>query len=85
MQMVRNRDQYLLAQLKDLANQGIITPQTELEADGGHRGKAHQVKGLFPPPPENPCKSAADTAATTGVPTTIYLPIGSVSKRIQWK
>ena len=41
-------------QLKALAVQGLITPDTELETDTGKKGKAGQIKGLFatvlPPP-----------------------------------
>jgi hypothetical protein len=40
-------------QLKALAVQGVITPDTLLETDNGHKGKAGQIKGLFaaaPPP-----------------------------------
>jgi len=43
-------------QLQTLAAQGIITPSTPLETDGGHKGTAGQVPGLkfnaaVPPPP----------------------------------
>ena len=38
-------------QLKALAIRGIITPDTELEADTGHKGKAGQIQGLFPADP----------------------------------
>ncbi|GHT32101.1 hypothetical protein FACS1894214_3840 [Planctomycetales bacterium] len=41
-------------QLKSLAQQGGIRPETQLETDGGHRGTANQISGLFPPPEENP-------------------------------
>jgi len=34
-------------QLKALAVQGVITPDTELETDTGKKGKAGQIKGLF--------------------------------------
>jgi TM2 domain-containing membrane protein YozV len=44
-------------ELKDLVGQGIITPETPLETDGGHKGKAGQVKGLFPEPAVNPFAS----------------------------
>lgn len=50
------------AQLRALCQSGIITPQTDLETEGGHRGKAGQVRGLFsasappsyPTPPSTP-------------------------------
>ena len=35
-------------QLKALAIRGIITPDTLLETDTGKKGKARQIKGLFP-------------------------------------
>jgi hypothetical protein len=35
-------------QLKALATQGIIVPQTPLETDSGHRGTAGQIPGLCP-------------------------------------
>ena len=42
-------------QLQTLAYQGVVTPTTPLETDGGHRGLAGKVSGLkFPvaaPPP----------------------------------
>lgn len=38
------------SQLKALVAQGIITPDTPLETDTGHKGLAGQVKGLFPVP-----------------------------------
>ena len=37
-------------QLKMLASQGIITPNTPLEASSGHRGTAGQIPGLFASP-----------------------------------
>ena len=39
------------AQLKELAMQGIIEPDTPLQTDTGHKGKAGQIKGLCPPAP----------------------------------
>lgn len=42
-------------QLKSLATQGVINPQTPLETDSGHRGQAGQIPGLFATPaPANP-------------------------------
>ena len=38
-------------QLKELAAQGIITPDTLLEAEAGQKGKAGQIRGLFPTAP----------------------------------
>lgn len=48
-------------QLKLLAEQGTITPQTPLETEGGHKGKAGQISGLFtiaPSPFTQPVQSA---------------------------
>ncbi|MCL2710959.1 MAG: DUF4339 domain-containing protein [Planctomycetaceae bacterium] len=41
-------------QLKELAAQGIIGPQTPMETDTGHQGTAGQIPGLFPVPPPLP-------------------------------
>ena len=41
-------------QLQTLATQGIIMPDTPLVTDGGHRGKAGQIRGLFTVPSPNP-------------------------------
>jgi len=46
-------------ELKTLVARGIITPQTNLETDSGHRGKAGQIKGLFSVPAENPFAAEA--------------------------
>ncbi|GHT46135.1 hypothetical protein FACS189454_06790 [Planctomycetales bacterium] len=35
-------------ELKSLVTQGLITPGTPLETESGHKGKAGQIKGLFP-------------------------------------
>jgi hypothetical protein len=35
------------SQLKELVARGIVTPDTPLETDTGHKGKAGQIKGLF--------------------------------------
>jgi len=40
------------AQLKKLATQGMISPDTLLETDAGKKGKAGQIKGLFPAAPD---------------------------------
>jgi uncharacterized membrane protein YhaH (DUF805 family) len=38
-------------QLKELAAQGVIGPNTPLETDTGHKGTAGQIPGLFAAPP----------------------------------
>ena len=40
-------------QLKSLATQGAIHPQTLLETDTGHRGQASQIPGLFAVPAQS--------------------------------
>ena len=49
----QKRGAFAPQQLKELAARGTITPNTLLETDTGHKGKAGQIKGLFPaaPPP----------------------------------
>jgi len=67
-------------QLKELATQGKITPNTPLETDTGHKGLAGQIRGLFSAPPLNPslatppvnqaapqCASAPATAGNKGL------------------
>lgn len=41
-------------EIKTLAAQGIITPETPLETDTGHKGRAGQIKGLNFHAPEPP-------------------------------
>lgn len=52
------------AQLKALVKSGIITQETNLETESGHRGKAGQVRGLFTPNPA-PFTSAPQAPAQT--------------------
>ena len=50
-------------QLKELAAQGIIGPQTPMETDAGHKGVAGQIPGLFvtvPPPFAQPFQTPQD-------------------------
>jgi TM2 domain-containing membrane protein YozV len=49
---------YSLEELQELANQGIITPNTQLQTETGHKGLARQIPGLTfnttaPHPPTN--------------------------------
>ncbi|MCL2305345.1 MAG: DUF4339 domain-containing protein [Planctomycetaceae bacterium] len=44
----RKRGPYDKQQLQALVLQGIITPNTLLETDTGHKGIAEQIPGLFP-------------------------------------
>ena len=46
-------------QLKALAAQGVINPNTPLATDGGHKGTAGQIPGLFAAPPASPVTAAA--------------------------
>ena len=48
-------------QLKALAAQGLITPTTPLETEGGHKGTAGQIRGLFAPAPPSTAQPAQAT------------------------
>ena len=50
-------------QLKELATQGLINPNTPMETDTGHQGTAGQIPGIFPPNP-----FAASTVAPAAMP-----------------
>jgi len=56
-------------QLKALADQGRITPNTPLETDTGQKGLAGQLRGLFdaPPPPDPFAEFYANQTATQSV------------------
>ena len=54
-------------QLKALVVQGIITPETPLATDTGHRGKAGQIPGLFATAP-SPFVQPAQAAQHVAVP-----------------
>jgi hypothetical protein len=41
-------------QLKTLVSEGVIKSHTPLETEDGHKGRAGQVRGLFPTPPPSP-------------------------------
>ncbi len=60
-------------QLKALAANGVIMPQTPLETESGHKGVAGQIPGLFASPtPANPF--AAATPHLTQMPMSQYGP-----------
>ena|GEM_PF-704744 len=66
-------------QLKSLAAQGVIGPQTPLEADSGHKGTAGQIPGLFPvsaaqPPAPNP-HTASPPAVNQTTPPEVSVPV----------
>jgi hypothetical protein len=76
------------AQLATLVRQGIVVPETLLETDTGHKGKAGQVKGLFvakpvAPPPVQPLADTdnldalLDSLAQT--PQETYVPNSAVA------
>ena len=46
-------------QLQTLTAKGVITPETVLETDTGHRGKAHQIPGLIFTNPTNQTATGA--------------------------
>ena len=52
------------SQLKKLAIQGMIQPDTPLETDAGKKGKAGQIKGLFP--------AVTDSFAQTAEPPPLF-------------
>ena len=61
------------AQLKALCQSGIITPQTDLETESGHKGKAAQVRGLFRAPEANPFAAGpAPTAPGPQASASVY-------------
>ena len=55
-------------QLHDLVAQGIITPQTPMETDTGHKGLAGQIPGLFPAAPP----SVQPAQVTSPPPTNVF-------------
>ena len=59
-------------QLKVLAIRGIITPDTLLETDTGKKGKAGQIKGLFPAVPSPIIQTA---------PLKVSVPVAAKIKR----
>jgi len=56
------------SQLKELVAQGIITPDTLLETDTGHKGKAGQIKGLFNVPVQS---STLSVNRATPIPSNV--------------
>ena len=74
-------------QLKTLAAQGIITPETLLKADTGHQGKAGQIPGLFtaPPPTEsNPSTATAAPSNNQTSPQNAAIPAVGEKRASQW-
>jgi len=60
-------------QLKALVEKGVITPDTPLETDTGHKGLAGQVKGLFDAPPApNPFTAPITSQA---MPQSVPVPL----------
>ncbi len=55
------------AQLKALVESGKINRETALETDSGHKGKAGQIKGLFPPAEPSPFEMETTPAAPSPV------------------
>ena len=69
----RRQGTFTPQQLKALVAQGIITPDTPLETDSGHKGKAGQIKGLFNAPPAPNSFSAPITKQA--LPQSVSAPI----------
>ena len=55
-------------QLKELATQGLINPNTPMETDTGHQGTAGQIPGIFPPNPFAASPFAASAPVAASVP-----------------
>ena len=55
-------------QLKALAAQGVITPETPLATDAGHKGKAGQIPGLFATAPSPFVQTAQAIPQSVSVP-----------------
>ena len=76
-----NGQKHLLTpqQLKELVARGMITPDTPLETDTGKKGKAGQIKGLFPVTPPPVIQPAPQT-----VPPKVSVPVATKIKRSHW-
>jgi len=61
-------------QLKALATQGAITPSTQLATDGGHKGTAGQIKGLFA------SSKAEESPFTVAAPSSVDVPVAEGRK-----
>ena len=59
-------------QLKELATQGVIGPNTPMESDTGHKGLAGQIPGLFP-------TAASPPAQPVQVPLVVAPPQPSIN------
>lgn len=57
-------------QLRTLAAQGVITPQTQLETDSGHKGLANQIPGLNFPVPTTPQQNSSIPPKAAAIPKT---------------
>ena len=70
-------------QIKALVEEGVITQDTPLEADTGHKGKAGQIKGLFNvPPAPNPFIAPITSQA---VPQSVPVPAVSQSHNYDYR
>ena len=65
------------SQLKELVAQGIITPDTLLETDTGHKGKAGQIKGLFDVTLTQPAVPKAKQAVLSKASAPVAVPVAS--------
>ena len=74
-------------QLKALATQGIITPDTPLKADTGHQGKAGQIPGLFTAPSPTESNPFTTTATPLNNQTSLQsaaIPVVREKETSQW-
>ena len=69
-------------QLKAMAMQGLITPNTPLETDGGHKGLAGQLSGLFNAPASQPAVPTVSQTAPQSVRVPIATEIGGSSRTV---
>ncbi len=81
----RKRGPFDAGQLRVLAAQGIITPNTPLETGGGHKGLAGQVSGLFNVSPSQPvvpvAKGSKGPLLVALVGIVVILAVGGVIVR----
>ena len=71
---------YTPEQLKELVLQGIVNPKTPLETEGGHKGLAGQIPGLFPAPSQTPKPLVGEEALMNMVQEEVKQPARTTPK-----
>ena len=71
-------------QLKALAERGVILPDTLLETDTGHKGKAGQIRGLFNEQASNPF-TAPTLVSNQTIPQSVSVPAAEKSSGSSWQ